>query len=255
MNTMTTNITAIHTTLMTPSQSALVNRNEAADISLRSAITALRSAWSQTEAAFQSSRDGLYEFLGLTYQYSSEIEFDPESVASLRLDIRAMYDGDSQKTAVARKTVAELFLAASMGIEQAPLRSKYKKLLENAKKDGVPGDVESFKAWLSKSGGIVNALKATVGGLPTKKPAPASSVRSIESLMGDLIAIRQNTPTEERSFSQSHNSFNVVLFYTDPVTKATHRIAVLAEPSAVEAAIRTAVKAAAVQVAVIDQAA
>jgi hypothetical protein len=255
MNTMTSNATAIYTTPLMPDQSSVVSHVETTDVSLNAAITALRGAWSQTEAAFQSSRDGLYEFLGLTYQYASEIGSEDDRVTRLRLGVRAMYDGDSQKATVAKKTVGELLLAASMGIEQAPLRSKYKKLFDNAAKEGVAGDVESFKAWLLKSGGIVNALKATVGGLSMQKTGKASTVRPVESLMGDLIATSDQTPTEERTFSASHNNFTVVLFYTNPVTKATHRIAVLADPAAVEAVIRNAVKTACELNPVIDKAA
>jgi hypothetical protein len=166
-----------------------------------------------------------------------------------------MYDGDSQKATVAKKTVSELLLAASMGIEQGPLRSKYKKLLEKAAKDGVEGDVGSFKTWLLNSGGIVTALKATVGSLSTNASGKPSTPRPVDSLMGDLIATSNQTPTEDRSFSASHNNFTVVLYYTNPVTKATHRIAVLADPSAVEAAIRSAVKTASVLNPVVDKAA
>lgn len=255
MNTMTSNVTPINSLLLMSNQSALVPQVETTDEPLSAAITTLRGAWSQTDAAFQSSREGLYAFLGLTYQYASDIDRDDDRVTQLRLCVRSMYDGDSQKATVAKKTVSELLLAASMGIEQGPLRSKYKKLLEKAAKDGVEGDVGSFKTWLLNSGGIVTALKATVGSLSTNASGKPSTPRPVDSLMGDLIATSNQTPTEDRSFSASHNNFTVVLYYTNPVTKATHRIAVLADPSAVEAAIRSAVKTASVLNPVVDKAA
>lgn len=252
MKTTTSNITAIDTarTASTNPSTKLLETNSA---SLNITIDALRGAWHQTEAAIQSSREGLYNFLGLTYQYAVEIGSDDDRVTALRRTVRALYESDTQKKKIGEKSAAELLLAASMGIEQAALRSKYKKLLVSAAKDKVPADVESFKNWLTQSGGVVSALKATVGGLSTKKISSAQ--RSVESLMSDLISTCDESPTEDRTFSATYNNFAVVLYYTHPITKATHRIAVLADPAAVEAAIRNALKTAHVMIPIVDKAA
>lgn len=201
------------------------------------AIADLRDLWAATDGLLRSSRDSLYEFLGVTYEFSNGLSADSALVGDLRLSVRALYNSDKEKSAAAKKSVEELLLAASMGIEQASLRSKYKRILLNASAASVSPARESFKLWLTESGGVVNALRATVGALRPKDASAAKKPKAIDSLMSDLIAQYAQLPKEHRTFAANHKGFTVVLYYTRPGTTEAARIAELADPSAVERAI------------------
>ncbi len=209
------------------------------------AIADLRDLWSATDGLVRSSRDSLYEFLGVTYEFAEGLGADSALVIDLRLSVRTLYDGDKEKNAVKKKSVAELLLAASMGIEAASLRSKYKRILTNACAAEVPPDRESFKVWLRGTGGIVDALKVTAGALKPNDTSVLKKPRAVESIMSDLIGQYAQMPKEQRTFAGNHKGFTVVLYYTKPGTTEAAKIAELADPSVVERAISDVSKTAA----------
>jgi hypothetical protein len=243
MNTPNNNVIQISTkfvtaNIATPETSFVAS----ADASVNEAISELRDLWSATNGLVRSSRDSLYEFLGVTYKLAKQYGADDGVARDLRASVQALYVSDAQKKPVAKKSIEELLLASAMGIAQASLRSKYKRILLNATGAGIAPDLDSFKVWLGRTGGIVNALADAV--LATeltsaKAKTPESSAKSQEA---DLIANRPLMEKEDRTFVNQYRGFTVVLYHTDPNTKETFRLAVIAERGVVEGAIKAAHK-------------
>jgi hypothetical protein len=214
------------------------------DPTLHDAISVLQSLWTDTDAMAKSSRDALYDFLGVTYEFSKRLSLDGPIVQALRSLVRDLYTNKSKKKAVSDKSVVELLLAASMGLSQAGLRSKYKRILENA--TGVDPDRESFKVWLRDSGGIVKALSVTVAAVACTSPSSSASTGETEqsdsSVAGDLIA-RCTSPDWKSPRAGGHYlGFKVGLFYTDYGNGKTMQVAVISQKSIVRSAMRMAAK-------------
>ena len=243
MDSSTNNVLALGTRLLraniAPPQVAQITST---DPTLKDALSELTDLWSTTNSMVRSSRDALYEFLGATYQFSKPIGDNDTLVKDLRASVRAQFTDDKQKQSVSKKHVRELLLAASMGIKQASLRSKYKRILANAEAAQVPPDRESFKGWLERVGGIVSALASAVRALePSSKTCHATS-QSIVSKAADLISRYDLMEKEDRTFDSKHLGFTVVLFYTNPITNKAAQVAVLDDRTIVERAITLAHK-------------
>jgi len=208
---------------------------------LETNISYLNGLWSSTTAALNSSRDALYDFLGATYELSKRIALDEAMKIQLQDHVRVLYTSDRQKNSVKNKSVDELLLAAAMGIDAASLRSKYKKILLNASKAAIDPDIESFKAWLKETGGIVNAL---LGAVQAMKPASKTTSPSmpVKSLEADLISQYPSLPKENRVFPRHYDGFTVVLYYTEPGTNDAAEVSVIADRTLVVSAVRIAHK-------------
>ena len=216
------------------------------DPTLRDAIAVLQSLWTDTDAMTKSSRDALYDFLGATYEFSKTLSSDGPVVQALRGSVRDLYTNKSKKKAVANKNVIELLLAASMGLSQAGLRSKYKRILESATRADVIPDSESFKVWLRDTGGIVKALSLTVAAMTRTAPSSSSSTGETEqsdcSVAGDLIARCTSPDWKSPLVGGNYLGFKVGLFYLDEGTGKMMQVALISQKSIVRSAMRMAVK-------------
>jgi hypothetical protein len=215
------------------------------DHTLRDAISILQSLWTDTDAMAKSSRDALYDFLGVTYEFSKTLGTDGPVVQALRGSVRDLYANKSKKQAVSDKSVVELLLAASMGLSQAGLRSKYKRILENASDADVNPDRESFKVWLRASGGVVKALAATLSAAisdSSRKELPGDAHQSDSSVAGDLIARCTDPSWKGTAALGSFLGFTVALVYTDAVSGRKTEVAVFANNSLVRSAIKMAAR-------------
>jgi hypothetical protein len=211
-----------------------------ADWSLCTALDEVTRLWTSTDNALHSAREGLYEFLGATYEHAARLSGNAAALDDLRATVRRQYASDAQKRRAERASPAELLLAAALGLEQASLRSKYKRLLARADDGGVPADRASFKGWLRKTGGIVDAFGAAIEA-PAPKTPLQSGPRSFESCAGDLLRHLDSKPVETRSFAKEpYQRFAIVLYYVDPRTTQAFTVSELTDSDLIERAVRIA---------------
>jgi hypothetical protein len=208
---------------------------------LTDTLLELKDLWSSTNRALEASRESLYGFLGVTYERAASISLDNAALTELRSIVRRAYESDRDKKRVASASAEELLLVAALGIPQGSLRSKYKRLLATARDEGVPADRDSFRHWLKRTGGIVNALRDAIDESAPATPSRSSAARSFDSCAGDLLRNRASNPVEERAFTKEpHRGFVLALFYVDPQTKQVRLLAELNDGGLIEQAVRLA---------------
>jgi hypothetical protein len=119
------------------------------------------AAIAEAKALWESSRDGLYDFLGAIHEHAVLISGDPSALAQLSLLVAVQAATTRARKRLARASAQELILAAAMGLDAAhrSLRSKYKTVLEMARCDGVSADRETFNLWVRREGGLVAILR------------------------------------------------------------------------------------------------
>src|SRR5258708_7715056 len=101
MKTVNNNVIQISTKLVSAniaSPDVLFVKSAAPEVN--QAIADLRDLWFATDSLVRSSRDSLYEFLGVTYEFAKGLGADTALLSDLRLSVRTLYSGDKEKNSV-----------------------------------------------------------------------------------------------------------------------------------------------------------
>lgn len=194
-------------------------RRSSTEWSLTSAVAEVTSLWASTSRSLDTARDGLYNFLGATYEHALRVAADEGSLRDLRNQVRLAYTSKKQAACIVSASPDALLLLAALGVRQGSLRSKYRALLDKAAHEQVPRDRESFKVWLRSSGGVVKALRDAMSAASVK-PQGTAGARAVDNdaIIRGLLLTRTVTgmlPIHMIGNKPPSDAFHVVVYRSE----------------------------------------